>query len=189
MASRFKKRQSVPPQCFALSLMFICLAGCAKAGDKNAGGQQARGGEMSDLSETLSSLNSASCRLTLDHLDKFQPGRPKSAILKDVQWRGDFYMASEYKGKAVCAIIYELVSDALHGNGGVSMWAIFVDDKFAKFVKPPPVLPDDQEIVGHTKYVDGREEVCRIGLSATSDQRKVSRFSVPPPLKGIQAIS
>jgi hypothetical protein len=127
--------------------MFACLGGCTKPGDRNPAGKRANQGDASDLARRLAKLDSASHYLTIGDLDKFQPGRSKSGILKDVQWRGEFNMATEYKGKVVSAIIFELVPDDSRSKGGVWIWAIFVDDKFVKFVEPPPSLPGDMEVV------------------------------------------
>ena len=133
------------------TLMFACLEGCGKVADKDLGGGQAQGGDKGELAKKLSSMNSANWYLGVGDLDEFQAGRSKSALLRDVQWRGWLYMAAEYKGKTVSEIMYSLLSDDPSRHTGVSAYAIFVDDKFVKFVKPPPVLPGDQEIVGYSK--------------------------------------
>ena len=100
---------------------------------------------MSDLGTKLSSLDSASYCLVPGDLDRFQPGRAKNDILKDVKWRGVLYMAAQHDGRVVCAIVYELLPGGAYDNGGVCVWAIFVDDKFVKFVKQPQRLPSDNE--------------------------------------------
>lgn len=126
---------------------FMCLEGCHKPRDKNREGQQpTQGGDMS-----VALTDSASYKLLADDLDKFQPGRTKTGILEEVEWRGELYMAAEYKGEVVSAIIYELLSDGPNDRGGIWVWATFVDDKFLKFVKPPPSVPGDSEVVGHSK--------------------------------------
>jgi hypothetical protein len=100
-------------------------------------------------------LDSANYYLTSRDLDKFLPGRAMDDVLKDVQWRGDFELAATYKGNNACSIMYFLlprgatiphpwVAGYLQFPGEW-LWAIFIDGKFAKFVKPPPPLPEEVE--------------------------------------------
>ena len=77
-------------------------------------------------------------------IEKFRPGRSKSDILNDTQWRGDFEAAAEYQGDSVSAIYYGLFGGPRRA-GGSSVYAIFIDDKFEKFVQWPGW--DKQELV------------------------------------------
>jgi hypothetical protein len=96
-----------------------------------------------DLSKKLSMLNSATHSLITADLAAFRPGRPMEEIFNETKWRGYFYMAAEHEGKAVYAIIYKIQSDDPKIEGGIWVWAIFVDGKFIKFVRPPARLPND----------------------------------------------
>ena len=99
------------------------------------------------LAQKSAKLSSLPYYVTFTDLEKFRPGQLERTILKEIQWRGYFYMAAEHKGKTVSAIVYDVVLDSHHSNGGVLIWAIFVDDKFAKFVAPPSSLPGEKEVV------------------------------------------
>jgi hypothetical protein len=55
-------------------------------------------------------------------------------------------MAAEYDGKAVCAMVYDLLSDDPNIEVGVWIWAIFIDSKFVKLVKPPSILPEERNL-------------------------------------------
>lgn len=81
-------------------------------------------------------LPSASFLLSSGDYEKFRPGRSKADILNDVQWRGNFEQAAPYNGKSVSLISYGLFGGPLsdHGTG---VLAVFVDDKFEKFVRCP----------------------------------------------------
>jgi hypothetical protein len=128
------------------SVIFACLGGCAEPHEKSLQVQQP---DLTELSKKLGALNSTSPYLLATDLNNFRPGRAKVDILKDIKWRGYFYMATEYEEKAICAIIYDLLSEDPKLKGGVGVWAIFVDGKFVKFVKPPASLPSDKEVVDH----------------------------------------
>jgi hypothetical protein len=71
----------------------------------------------------------------------------QSEILADIQWKGNFGRAVEHNGSHVCAIAYQLFSDNVTGQGAGYVYAVFIDDKFAKFVRPPPPRPEDMEVV------------------------------------------
>jgi hypothetical protein len=77
---------------------------------------------------------SANGYLALSDLEKFRLGRSQSDVLKDVKWRGTFFMACGHKGKTVCAVYYLVSLDGTRGDRGEGVWAIFVDDMFVKFV-------------------------------------------------------
>jgi hypothetical protein len=79
---------------------------------------------------------SATYLLEPEDYDKFRPGRPKVDVLEDVRWRGNLEMATEYKGKSASAISYGICGSPLTGGGEI-VWAIFVGEKFEKFVRWP----------------------------------------------------
>ncbi|HUG94344.1 MAG TPA: hypothetical protein VML55_26170, partial [Planctomycetaceae bacterium] len=62
-------------------------------------------------------------------------GRSMDDILNDIQWRGNCEMTTEYNGKSITAISYSVVRR--DGGIGDSIWAIFVDGRFQKFVPWP----------------------------------------------------
>jgi hypothetical protein len=99
-------------------------------------GGAATGSESACNSATVQ-IGSATRLLGNDDVEKFRPGRPTDEILNDVQWRGNFEMACRREGRSTSAISYELFTDDLAGDGGEVVWAIFVDDKFQKFVEWP----------------------------------------------------
>jgi hypothetical protein len=68
---------------------------------------------------------------------KFRVGRSKRDILDDVQWRGNVEMSCRLKGKSIFAVSFDLFSDGPTSGGGEVVWAIFIDDKFDKFVRWP----------------------------------------------------
>jgi hypothetical protein len=80
-------------------------------------------------------LRSAHCLLGPNDVMEFRQGRSKTDILKVIQWRGDFGMTGPYEAGSATAISYVLFSKGPGGEGGEPSFAIFVDDKFAKFIK------------------------------------------------------
>jgi hypothetical protein len=116
------------------ALASACLAGCAKPADKESDGGRTHPKHAIGGSGTEIELTSASYYLGVRDIGKFRPGRSKSDVLEDVQWRGDFLMAAEWKGKSICAIAYDVIPDGPGSKGGEVVWAIFVADKFVKFV-------------------------------------------------------
>ncbi|HEY3392220.1 MAG TPA: hypothetical protein VGK58_05915 [Lacipirellulaceae bacterium] len=140
----FLSRAKPPLLLLGISLLLAFPSGCAEPGKKKS---KAAPSDQEALAEKLRSLNSVSHYLTAADLHAFRPGRLKEDVLEDVKWRGSFHMAAEIDRQSVCAIIYELRSDDLKLEGGVWTWALFVDDRFSKFVVPPPALPEDLEEV------------------------------------------
>ncbi len=66
----------------------------------------------------------------------FRLGRPMVDVLNDVQWRGDFDFATEYKGRKYVQISFG-VRGGGRDSGGGDIIAIFADGRFEKFVKWP----------------------------------------------------
>jgi hypothetical protein len=92
--------------------------------------------EQGAANETPAEVNSASSLLDPSDYNTFRPGRPKADVLNDVQWRGNFEFASEIDEQRVEAISYGLLGGPL-SERGTSILAIFIDDKFEKFVPWP----------------------------------------------------
>ncbi len=187
MLSRLKRRAKTLSSLLLVPLMYACLAACNKSRGDKSGDQQSPGGLVSAISKKLSSFKSADNYLTAGDLEKFRAGRPKSAVLDDVAWRGYFFMSAEYKGKAVSAIIYDLIPDGPHISGGVSIWAIFADDKFLKFIRPPPSLPGDMEVVEIDGTPWSRRKPIKAGdnrfLARAMDSESVSIADLKADLK------
>ncbi|WP_231742831.1 hypothetical protein [Polystyrenella longa] len=92
----------------------------------------------------------------------FQAGRPKREILEDVQWRGDFIISTEHDEEAVAIISYGLCRESLLTTEVVentpheieeSLWAIFVADRFVKFILPPKGDGKQQEVNDFSWYL------------------------------------
>ena len=130
----------VPPIMLVLAL--ACPVGCAKGGEKAVDKRVDRG----DTSDLHAKLNSASDYLAVADLDEFRPGRPKDDILKDVQWRAGSVVASDCKGKSITAIDYTLLADGAESHREEALHAIFVADKFVKFIR---WLPGEMEEVDY----------------------------------------
>lgn len=97
-------------------------------------------------------LTSVNDFLYASDIESFRPGRSMDDILEDVQWRGHLVWACGYKGKSLYAIVYGLLAgdyskglerdpDAQKG----AVYAIFLDDRFVKFVKGVQLLRDEKE--------------------------------------------
>jgi hypothetical protein len=83
--------------------------------------------------------DTATYELVLDDMEKFRPGRPRDEILKEIHWVGNFEMATEDRGKTLAAIgIYVQLKDEEYSD---TLWAIFEDDEFQKFVEMPTRRP------------------------------------------------
>jgi hypothetical protein len=133
------------------------LTGCTKSEGGKSGGER---GEREINSKPLSSANSY---LSLSDLEKFQLGRSQHDILKDVQWRGDTMMGCLYKGKAACAIEYLVVPDLKIDDGEV-VFAIFLDNKFVKFVPwQSGIESGDTELVPYRKSMRSRPKPIQVG--------------------------
>jgi len=110
--------------------------------EKSKTGRKKKENEQPQETELLSS----NYLLGPEDYEKFRPGRSKVDLLNAVQWRGNFQMATEYKGDIVSAIDYGFLGGYL-SKRGYGLWAIFVDDKFVKFVQWPE-WDDDHGKVG-----------------------------------------
>ncbi len=141
---------------FLVALVSTCLAGCAEPGDKS-GGERVDPGKASNLHTEPSSAHYC---LDAGDIEKFRPERSKNDILKDVQWRGDFEEASEYKGKSALAISYGLFGGP-YRDGGRAVWAIFVGDRFKKFVRWPEW--DREEVVDNNGKRRSRAKPIKVG--------------------------
>jgi hypothetical protein len=90
--------------------------------------------------------SSTSFYLTGGDLGEFRPGRRKHEVLRNVQWRGHFDMATTCDGKPVVTITYELLAEPQRSDRGKVVTAIFVNDRFVKFIS---WLPGDMEEVDY----------------------------------------
>ena len=122
------------------ALMLGVLIGCAECDGNKPTDELMKRGNATVQTE----INSPNCYLRVVDLGKFRPGRAKSDVLRDVQWRGNFDTAATYKGKSVCTVIYLLVPEGANSrDSGEWVLAVFLDGQFTKFVKPPSPQEDD----------------------------------------------
>ena len=164
MASFYKKRGAILVPSLVSVLTVALIAGCTGANDKKPEGRKMdRKNAVGPRSERASP-NRLLCG---NDYEAFRPGRLKRAILGDVQWRGNFEMACEHQGKSVSAISYGLLasdcSEGLERDANAEkdvVWAIFVDDKFVKFVEWPPSEMEEYDYEG-TKA--SRPKAIRVG--------------------------
>jgi hypothetical protein len=77
--------------------------------------------------------NSVSAELDITQIDKFVPGRLMDEILRDLQWVGNFEMATEQHGKALATISF-FIRPTKPVRFYTEVWALFVADRFVKFV-------------------------------------------------------
>lgn len=73
--------------------------------------------------------------LNAGDLAVFQKGRAMRDVLRDVQWRGALVGACEDAGRSVFAIHYELLREGDAAGYGIVCDAIFVDERFTRFVR------------------------------------------------------
>ena len=135
MVSTWKRQEIHSGAVGSLVLTIAFLEGCADPGRNQQANQREAGDDQEQHAENEPA--SADYRLESADCEKFQPGRPKDDVLEDVQWRGNLEMAAEYNGKSVSAISYGILGGPFASGGGDVVWALFVDDKFEKFVEWP----------------------------------------------------
>lgn len=140
------RHHGTPQFGFRLILAAACISGC-NAKSQNDGTSEST--IHSDRQAARDDRPSASALLTPADLAAFQPGRPTTEILNELQWRGNFLMATEYNGRTISAIRYGVGGGPLV-NGGDEIWAVFADDKFVKFVRTPewPKAWDKRVVIG-----------------------------------------
>ena len=138
MTAHSKEHPSILPLSLVAVLMFQCLGGCAKGGEKDTAVQDPATTGTSDPFTQLAALDSATHYLTPPDLDKFRPGRSRSDILKDLRWRADYFQAADCDGTSIAAINYRLIADGRESYRSMSLHAIFADDKFVKFIRWQP---------------------------------------------------
>jgi hypothetical protein len=81
---------------------------------------------------------SAGFSIFTGELNKFQTGRSRIDLLRELHWRGGLEMAAEYNGKSVFLIDYYVLPNDGREDTAQPILAVFVDDKFVKFIKAPP---------------------------------------------------
>lgn len=148
-------------QSFFLSLFFMCAAGCA---GQNGSAPQVKGAHSLDGKEDIhSKLLSAHYFLGSNDVKGFRRGRSKTDTLEAVHWRGNFQMAGQYEGGSATVISYDLFSKGPGSAGGEVVFAIFVEDKFAKFVNWFPVEMEFVPYEGTTRSHPKPIEIGNIG--------------------------
>jgi len=114
----------------------------------------------------IGDLPSANYLLLPSQAEAFKPGRLEKDVLKDVNWRGNFGMACQYKENNVTAITFELVlqhkSDTMNIEGEW-LFAVFGDNKFEKFIEPSKPDANDVEEVPYEGTTWSRPKPIMIG--------------------------
>jgi hypothetical protein len=119
-----------------VAIVLAFLVGCTKPSDELPANAHAEREKKSAKAATEPS--SSDYVLSAGDVEQFRSGRPKDEILEDVHWRGNFEMGTEHDGHDVCAISFGLFGGPFGEDPrGTIVWAVFVDDKFQKFVEWP----------------------------------------------------
>src|SRR5687768_8900922 len=122
MVAAFHNREIKLRPSLLAAVMIAFSAGCAKS-------------RPADTDPVLSNLRSASHLLLAEQTDTFRPGRSIDDVLQTIRWRGNLEEAISHEGKSVCSIGYMLLPEgATSGVKGEWLLAIFIDDRFVKFV-------------------------------------------------------
>lgn len=117
-------------------VMMICtsISGCSEANNREPVLVANAEAGSKDLRREIIS---ADYILSDEDLSAFQKGRLKEDILADVHWCGNLDMATLYDGKAISGIGYGVFGGPFSDDPrGKYVWAIFIDDKFEKFIVP-----------------------------------------------------
>lgn len=153
-----------------LALMCTCVLGCGEIPMDN------RGESRNEDRHVDAELASTTYLLGPEDYEKFQPGKSKGDILEDVQWRGNFEMATEFKGNSISAISYGVFGGPFSGGGDI-VWAIFVDDKFQKFVEWPEWGEGPIKIGDFRRLIRAAESEP---LSIAELKKKINAEPAPP---------
>jgi hypothetical protein len=79
--------------------------------------------------------NSVSAEIDINQIDEFRRGRLMDEILRNLPWVGNFEMAGVQNGKPLTAISFEVrPTKNWTGRFNKTIWAVFVDERFVKFV-------------------------------------------------------
>ena len=114
------------------SLIFTLISGCSKPGQESS---------MHKIAEHTNASFSADLNLPGPYLSfadlvNFRSGRARREILEDLHWRGVAVEMIDCNGTEICAITYNVDPDGPEGmHCGVTVHAIFVDNKFVKFIQ------------------------------------------------------
>jgi len=163
LSSRFS---SLPMASSMIALLQLQVFGLGCADAQDLAPARDRQDEVGVKKFIYGDLPSANYLLFPNDVAAFRAGKTKDDVLKDVKWRGNFGMACEYKGKGVSAITYELVLQPKTDTANIEgewMFAIFVDDKFEKFVRPGTPNPTDMEEVPYEGTTWSRPKPVTIG--------------------------
>jgi hypothetical protein len=94
--------------------------------------------ESDDQTDATADCNSIHDLLSVREFEKFRAGDEMSTILKDLCWRGNLVEAADRDGKRIYLISFRLFTDNAKGLSGESALAVFVNERFEKFVSDPP---------------------------------------------------
>ena len=137
-----KRHSAAISSYIAIALTCALLSGCAETG----GAEPAKKQSANQIDPDVPSGHRI---LSARDIAEFKPGRSTDEILKSIQWRGNFEMGCEHNGKGLVAISYGLTREDYLKSPSIVLspeseeevvWAIFVGDKFVKFVEWPEWL-------------------------------------------------
>lgn len=171
------------PVCL-LTLVSAPLVGCERAQGNKPANQHMNRDIADGIHDTRSSLHRL---LTSNDLTKFRPERAKDDILKDIQWRGNFEMATEFDGNHICAISFGLTakeySEGMERRPTCEqkvLWAIFCNDVFIKFVEWPGMEMEEDELQG--------TKASRVKPSTAGDFTRLKAASNSEPIDIVQLV-
>lgn len=157
-------------------VVVVMLAVCTAASftliaSGNGGGEQA-GNEASQ--------NSASDLLLTADFPVFEKGRPIEEVQKQLHWRGTLQMATFRNGVPMVVVEYG-IAGGLMSDQGKNLWAIFIDNKFERFVDWPgsnPFIPRAADDFSHL-FAAANAKPIDVALE------EKSRLAEPVPKKSI----
>jgi hypothetical protein len=123
--------------------------------------------------------DSVSAEFHISQIDKFLQGRPMDEILRDLHWAGNFEMATEQNGKTLAVISFD-IRPTKPCRYNKTLWAVFVDDRFVKFVDMEPVNIPYPIPVGTFPALQLAAMRPRIAIENIKKQIKIMEENEPP---------
>lgn len=177
---------------FFMILLMTSTTGCTKS--SNCDLVQSASAASENSPEHPSSVgdqkltHSADYVLSASDFDAFFPGRPKDELLKDLEWKGNLEMAAEIGANSVCAISYGLFGGPFSSDPRAEViWAIFIDDKFVKFVGLPDWSNFPIEVGDFSNLVQAVESDA-VDIQALLDRKAPQAQGQQPSDLGLTAV-
>lgn len=142
-----------------------------------------KGKKLNDKEVHASDPKLAHGYLSVNDLGKFRIGRSKSDILSDISWRVGTVNAGLCDGKPVTILDYTLRVDPKDIYKSESFHAIFVNDKFEKFIRWDTGVEDKPAQVGDS----GRLTRLLTKPSVSLDELQKTAASAATPRKQVDA--